>query len=349
MTSHKAAHYEFARLCASSPASEVTLANIRAIVLYQTQGLCPVHKLMDADNGTVLGVKAVCSATASDVKSRRSFWRNWRASMDQHVEKLMAQEHTTLPGKGMLSPLQMSTLDALITSKSLAMFRLAILESTSPPFDVRAIHFFRWDGTCRSSPEEIKKAMARYASTKKGMATAWKVVFGVAVAASVLAVGIPSSTRVAESEQDCVRRMVATFKNTTDELYLVGRSYNYLNSSLWTHNVEAKRTRHKMASLLHSLWTSRDSWFVTLTCLEMDSFDLRKAIVIFEPVGQEGEELKAAMREYYNLSNSNTVSGEEVKAAKQSLLKKIRNAIKHDEGLLKKLEIDIMMRCWEKK
>ena len=100
--------------------------------------------------------------------------------MDQHVEKLVAQEHATFPSKRMLNTLQMSKLESFITTHgSIAIFRLAILKSTSPSFDVRAIHFFRWDGTCRSSPQEIKKAMARYASTKKGMATAWKVVHGV--------------------------------------------------------------------------------------------------------------------------------------------------------------------------
>ena len=353
MTSHKAAHDEFARLCASQSASEVTLANIRAIVLYQTQGLCSVHKLMDADTGTVLGVKAVCSATASDVRSRRFFSKNWRASMDQHVEKLMAQEHTTLPGKCMLNPLQMLTLKSF-SHKSLATFRLAILESTSPPFDVRAIHFFRWDGTCRSSPEEIKKAMARYSSTKKGMATAWKVVLGVAVAASVLAAGAAVASRnpsvsatqdpesQEESQEEYVGRMVATFKNTTDKLHLLGRSKYALSSAIWTHGVNATRTRHKMASLLDSLYASRDSWVAIFTCLEFVSLDqaksfLRTAILIFEPVGQEGEELKAAMRKYCNLSN--TVSGEEVKAAQQSLLNKYQDAIEHDEGLLEQLEI----------
>ena len=352
MTSHKAAHYEFARLCASQPASEITLANIRAIVLYQTQGLCAVHKLMDADTGTVLGVKAVCSATASDVRSRRFFSKNWRASMDQHVEKLMAQEHTTLPSKCMLTPLQILTLKSF-GHKSLAIFRLAILESTSPPFDVRAIHFFRWDGTCRSSPEEIKKAMARYSSTKKGMATAWKVVLGVAVAAAVLAAGaavrrdvasrIPSvsATQGPESQDEYVRRMVATFKNTTDKLYLFGRSYRLLDTSMWTHHVRATRMHSKMGGLLNSLWGSRDFWCVLETCFELDSLQqaqrrLRPAITIFQPVVQQGQELKAAMSRYSNLSEAD--SEEDLHDARQSLLDKLRDAIVHDEGLLEQLD-----------
>lgn len=368
MADSTTAKNEFVRLCAMQPATDMTLANIRKIVLYQTQGLCPVHKLIDVNDGSMRNAKSVCAATAEDVKSRRQFWRSWRTSMDQHVHKLMMREQTALSKQRMLTALQMSRLEALIAAhhshQNLAAFRLAILESASPAFSVRAIHFFRWDGNCRSSPEEIQRAMMRYASTKQGMSLAWKVALGVTLAASVLA-GVrmrsrsrdhplPSSTtedrastnesagagHSSPEEDRNVRLMVATFREHVTGLHVVGRSHWFQEAAHnWNYDVPAAQMRSRMVELLKTLDESLQSWTEFLSMIEdlphTEMKPFMDAVRRFRPVNLQGSELKEAMSTYFALSETNHATT--VRETTASLATKLRDALRHDEKKLRTL------------
>lgn len=359
---------EFVRLCAMQPATDMTLANIRKIVLYQSQGLCPVHKLVDVNDGSMRNAKSVCAATAEDVKSRRHFWRSWRTSMDQHVHKLMMREQTALSKQRMLTALQMSRLEALIAKhhghQNLAAFRLAILESASPAFSVRAIHFFRWDGNCRSSPEEIQKAMMRYASTKQGMSLAWKVALGVTLAASVLA-GVRSTRHPLPSptaedrastnesvgaghsspEEDMVRvrvvrLMLATFREHVIQLHVVGRSHIIRHPTHnWNYDAPAAQMRSRMVELLETLDESLESWTEFLSMIEevphTDMKPLVDNVRCFRPVNVQGLEVREAMRAYFALSETNHATT--VRETTASLATKLRDALRHDEKKLRTL------------
>ena len=180
---------EFERLCAQQPTTELTLAHVRKIVLYQTRGLCAVDKLINTDDGSMRNIRAVCAATAPDIPTSIRFWKRWQKDMDANVAKLMAQETREMKRSVLLSKeaATLSTMTSAYRSEkhgALSSFRVAVVES----FKTRAIHFFRWDGTCRSSAEEICRALHRYPSTKRGMALKWKVVLGLGVAATVLTV-----------------------------------------------------------------------------------------------------------------------------------------------------------------
>jgi hypothetical protein len=348
MTFQKEAHYEFARLCAMEPTTDLTLANIRKIVLYQTQGLCPVYKLIDVNNGSVRNTKSVCAATADDVKGRWQFWRSWRTSMDQHVAKLMMQDQTAHSKKRMLTPLQMYRLEVLIAAhhshKNLAAFRLAILESASPAFSVRAIHFFRWDGTCRASPEEIQTAMVRYASTKQGMSLAWKVALGVTVAASALAATtarvmhereVPVSPPLTEDE--FIRLRVVRYNEIADKLRLVGRMHSHRR---FPHYANAEEMRHEMIRQVERLDAMADQWILfhslLLTKPPQEMNTAIRFMTDFKPVDQEGRELKDAMGRYRALSESS--DARTVRDATTSLATKLRDALRHDEDLIRHLK-----------
>lgn len=170
-------HTFFDQHCARNHTDGVYLSHLRKMMLYQTMGLGPINNFIDINTGAVLNISGVCK---NGVISDKEFW-NIRTHSGQYAKKLMKEEMDIKLGIG-LKDIQMSTLERFIEAyqrhKSMDTFRVDILRSTFPPFNVRAIHFFRWNGQCRSSPQEIYTAMKRYPPNMKDMSLFWKLALG---------------------------------------------------------------------------------------------------------------------------------------------------------------------------
>jgi hypothetical protein len=175
------AHDTFKKYCSLRQNAQGNFNAIRKLWLYQTQGLGPINKLVDANTGCVLSKDAVCQnndlfiVTTSPYMNKDMVWFAWLDKMDQHIHNLMREE-SRLMRQG--QQLRFQHFIASHRAQNVAALRLEIMTSRSPAFNVRAIHFFRWDGSCRCSPKEIFMAMNLYRPTMTDMAAFWEVALG---------------------------------------------------------------------------------------------------------------------------------------------------------------------------
>lgn len=165
---------EYARLCTG----RLTEPTIRKIVLMKAKGVCPAHKFVQAD-GTPWSTKELCENTDGYVGKTTWFKEK---DLDTHVGKLVAHEGSVQPAR--LSKDMEELLDTLGKGVSLATFRRELMGSTR--FKVSAIHFFHWDGTCRSE-SEIKRALRAYPRSAGGI---FKIMGAVLGAVAVAGVGV---------------------------------------------------------------------------------------------------------------------------------------------------------------
>ena len=163
---------EYARLCTG----RLTEPTIRKIVMMKTKGWCPASKFVQAD-GTPWSTKELCENTGAYVKKTTWFKEK---DLDTHVGKLVAHEGSVQPAR--LSKDMEELLDTLSKGVSLATFRRELMSSAQ--FKVSALHFFHWDGTCRSETE-IKRALRAYPRSAGGIFKIMGAVLGAVAVAGV--------------------------------------------------------------------------------------------------------------------------------------------------------------------
>jgi hypothetical protein len=151
------------------------------------------------------------------------------------------------------------------------------------------------------------------------------------------------------TEDEYVRLMVATFRNTIAELHVAGRREIREPKHHWTYDVPATKLRSRLEKLLVWLCTSLDDWAKFHNCVVQDwaKYDKRvdfhhrymnllsHLVREFWPVDREGHNLKDAMIAYLGLTE--TSSAATVHAVESSLAIKLKDALNHDEKKLRYL------------
>lgn len=132
----------------------------RQIVLAKSMGMCDPSLLIDGDGG-VLGLREMCKTTMSIVENR-----NWlyEVPIEQFIFKMMGKEQrlpVILPSR------QVQILEKVIESNDdISSLRRALLGNAR--IKTTAIHFFKWDGSCRTA-SEIREAILTYPAQKRSM------------------------------------------------------------------------------------------------------------------------------------------------------------------------------------
>ena len=157
----------FSQLCQTP--TPLTEPSIRKIVLLQTHGLVPALHLVRPEDGSPWKTRDLCDRTRRYVVKSQ---RKKDLDLDTRVQALMRKEAAVVRLRP-LSKSKEALLDILVKYNSRT-FRRDLL--ASKVFDVRGIHLFRWDGTCRSV-EDVRKALRLYSSANKARMT--KIVVGV--------------------------------------------------------------------------------------------------------------------------------------------------------------------------
>lgn len=192
---------EYARLCTG----RLTEPTIRKIVLMKAKGACPANKFVQAD-GTPWSTKELCENTGAYVKKTTWFKEK---DLDTHVGKLVEHEGSVQPAR--LSKDREELLDTLSKGVSLATFRRNLMGSKQ--FKVSALHFFHWDGTCRSE-SEIKRALRAYPPS--AIFKIMGAVLGVVAAAGV-GVALYKRTRLRPIPEIDVDQMHQHMQRNSDE------------------------------------------------------------------------------------------------------------------------------------
>lgn len=148
----------------------INAAKARQIVLCKTLGTCDPALLLK-DDGNVLDLRWLCKSTMPIVQNRHLVWK---ISLDKFVDKMMKKEPT-------LRPLRRSTSRNRLTSifarkhKDVSSLRKSLMNNSH--YRPIAIHFFKWDGSCRNA-DEIWEAMMKYPIKHGRMLTLVKVMIG---------------------------------------------------------------------------------------------------------------------------------------------------------------------------
>lgn len=146
----------FKNLC--NGRDELAITQVRQIALLATDGLCPGNIFLN-DQGGPLNMRMTCENTYRFVAKYKPAWWHYGRS-----QALMFFEAMAMAVKRCsLDPEKHNLLTSIPKQKTLSFFRKMVL-TTLGSDNVKAIHFFRWDGSCRSSVNEITWAICHYPS-----------------------------------------------------------------------------------------------------------------------------------------------------------------------------------------
>lgn len=154
---------KFQALCDGQ--DNMTMDQARKIVLSVTEGLCPASLLVSS-KGNPFDMNSMCKKTHALVAQNVPTWKydleenstNLTVSESKAIKEVCTKETTK---EGLMLQRIMET------HRTLPRFRKEILKTLGG--EVKAIHFFHWDGSCRSSVDEIRWALCYYPSTKRRM------------------------------------------------------------------------------------------------------------------------------------------------------------------------------------
>lgn len=130
---------------------EMTVGQVRKIVLLATDGQCPANLLLDAE-GRPLTMRAVCANTHTFVAQHTPSWST------SSVNEMMASEAKAMKTCSMDVAKHDLLASSIPIQRTLSLFRRLLLAKVGSA-NVKAIHFFRSDGSCRSTRDEIIRAM----------------------------------------------------------------------------------------------------------------------------------------------------------------------------------------------
>ena len=157
---------KFKSLCsaAGTDGDSMRIDELRRIILYRSNGVCPANMILSNDDGSFLPVKQVCNDKTYAVVKRKPFFQN--KDMDVFADKARQTEvnmMATKNSKCAIGNRQQRVLDdlALRHQNDCKAFRKGLLASG---VDLVAIHVCRWDGTPRKSVAEIRSAICLYPS-----------------------------------------------------------------------------------------------------------------------------------------------------------------------------------------
>jgi hypothetical protein len=208
----------FQSLCRSlDDDGKVTVSAARSIVLYKSNGLCPVNLFVN-ENGTLLSLNEVCSPQTYNVVEKKQ-WKLFGKNLEKFIDVAVEKENKARSNHSLKcvlgSGLELKILRLLLThGENCKEFRAALLKIKN--LKVRGIHFFRWDGTPRPL-NEIKWAICHYPSSSMDMSNVLKV-FGAAILASSLyAVSKYNQQRLSPKERlDILKRLELICLNDND-------------------------------------------------------------------------------------------------------------------------------------
>jgi hypothetical protein len=142
---------KFEALCQDD--QELNAALARQIVLAKTNGMCDPSLLLNDEDGTVLNLRRLCKNTESIVKKRSWSWKK-EISLDDFAQAMMNKED------GMSLNRRAKILSTFSQNhKDVSSLRSALLRNST--HKTIAIHYFKWDGSCRTA-EEIQQAVMKY-------------------------------------------------------------------------------------------------------------------------------------------------------------------------------------------
>ena len=133
---------------------EMTVGQVRKIVLLATDGQCPANLLLDAE-GRPLTMRAVCANTHTFVAQHTP------SRSISSVNEMMAREAKAMKTCSMDIAKHDLLASSIPIQRTLSLFRKLVLAKVGSA-NVKAIHFFRSDGSCRSTRDEIIRAMCHY-------------------------------------------------------------------------------------------------------------------------------------------------------------------------------------------
>ncbi len=142
---------------------QLNAALARQIVLAKTNGFCDPSLLLDVYDGTVLTLPQLCKSTAAIVEKRTWTWQQ-EVSIEEFTQRMNSHEQA-LPAARNVSDTKVLHLFGQ-DHPNLASLRRALLQN--PYYQTKAIHYFNWDGTCRTA-NEIQQAILKYPNTRRSM------------------------------------------------------------------------------------------------------------------------------------------------------------------------------------
>lgn len=159
---------KFKSLCASD-SSTMQIQDLRRIILFRSNGLCPARLIVSKSDGSYLSAKEMCNEDTYAIVKRKSMFQ-FPQDMEMFVEKARQTEIKLLSsakcalGSGPLSLLH----DLMeIHKDDCKAFRKGLLESKD--LNIVAIHVCRWDGSPRRSMSEIRDAICLFPSSPQQM------------------------------------------------------------------------------------------------------------------------------------------------------------------------------------
>lgn len=176
---------KFKSLCAMADAdSAMQIDELRRIILYRSNGLCPATMIVSKQDATFLSVKQMCTEeTYAQVKRKGIFASQDMEGFAKKMRKTEVKMMSSLKSKCTLGS-QKQIVDDLAEKykDDCKEFRRNLLDSHV--LDVVAIHFCRWDGSPRKSVVEIRDAICLYPTSPKKMLPLLKLLVKVALGAA---------------------------------------------------------------------------------------------------------------------------------------------------------------------
>ncbi len=170
---------------------------VRQIVLAKTNGLGDPSLLLNVYDGTVLTLPQLCKSTAAIVEKRSWTWKK-EVSIEEFAERMTDQEEA-LPAARNVSEAKVLRIFAQ-DHPDVASLRRALLQN--PYYQTKAMHFFHWNGRCRSA-KEIQQAILKYPNSRRSMLKLIGLVLGALAVGAVALYTIRSSQgRTASARPD---------------------------------------------------------------------------------------------------------------------------------------------------
>lgn len=162
---------EFRTICRSlGESNEVTVTQARKILIGKTIGQCPATVLVDSQTGTIKTLKQLCEDPRIDsILSKYITWPVWMRDvnmlMKREEELKLMDPNASLPCLllDMVKNEVRQYAAHFASMNECPKFRAFLMHSTK--IDVRAIHFFHWDGSPRKTTADIVWALCHYSST----------------------------------------------------------------------------------------------------------------------------------------------------------------------------------------
>lgn len=221
-------HYlqKFQSLCGDTDCT-MQINDLRQIILFRSNGLCPGRLLFSVDDGSLLSCRKLCNEATYGCVKRKNLLDS-QISLETFIEKSRQHEIQRMSSLRSLK-------DCAITESQRVLLKDLLLShdgndcktfrkrlSESKQLDIVAIHVCRWDGSPRKSVAEIVDAICIYPSSPQRMNLVLKVVLGT-IGVIVAGAAYKAMDHLLWSEAGVFSKMQC--HNTT--VHLIGESHDY--------------------------------------------------------------------------------------------------------------------------